>query len=71
MTPTIPGDPIWVIAGLSQSMDEGDGVVTLASKILAVAATRQAAEDVLHICSYSVDSSVIDVWIEESTLVDW
>ena len=70
MAPTIPGDPIWVIAGLSQS-DGGDGVVTLASQILAVAATREAAEDVLHICSYSVDSSVIDVWIEESTLVDW
>lgn len=54
-----------------EAADEGDGVVTLASKILAVAATREAAEDVLRIRSYSVGSSVINVWIEESTLVDW
>lgn len=71
MTTTIPGDPIWVIAALTQSQDEDDGVVTVASKILAVTRTREVAEDVLNVYGRSVGSDMIDIWIEESTLVDW
>jgi hypothetical protein len=43
----------------------------LASEILTVARTREVAEDVLHICRRSVGGDVTDIWIEESTLVDW
>lgn len=71
MTAFLLGDPVWVIVGLTQSTDEGGGGVTVASEIFAVAPTRQVAEDILYIHRRSVDSSVIDLWIEESTLVDW
>lgn len=71
MRTNIPGDPICVIAALSQSMDEGDGIVTFASEIVAVARTRQVAEDVLRLYSHPAGTEGIDLWIEESTLIDW
>jgi hypothetical protein len=71
MRTQVPGDPIWVIAALSQSTNEGDGVVTLVSEVVAVAKTREVAEDVLRLYRHPSGTEVVDLWIEESTLIDW
>jgi hypothetical protein len=70
VTATVPGVPMWVIMGLTQSLGDR-GVITTAPEIFAVASTRQDADDALYIYGRSTSSDVIDVWIEESTLVTW
>ena len=70
MTAYLRGDPVWVIVGLTQSVDDNGGGVTVASEVFAVAPSLQVAEDLLYHHGRSVDSSVIELRIEESTLVD-
>lgn len=63
------GESVWVITSLTQSVTEETGTVTIGSAVLAVASSRQAAEDTLYALGPWIDREVIDIQIQETTLV--
>ena len=63
------GEPVWVITALTQSVEEGAGTVTIGSYVLAVASSQLAADDLLYELGPWIDRDVIDIQIQEATLV--